>query len=84
MNIVLHGEKSKGTDQGHHGLAMGGGLGHDVDHRCIVAVEEQALSLQLGSPDSQGHGNCIRSHQFMLICWSLNPCWRKVPWHHWP
>ena len=27
-------------------------------------MEEQALSLELGSPESQGHGNCI---QFMLI-----------------
>ena len=30
MNVVLHEEKSKGIDQGHHGLAMGGGLSHDV------------------------------------------------------
>ena len=32
MNVVLPREKSEGTDQGHHGLATGGGLGHNVDH----------------------------------------------------
>ena len=30
INVVLNGENSKGMDQGHHGLATGGGLSHDV------------------------------------------------------
>ena len=60
-------------DQGHHGLATGGGLGHDVDHGCIVAVEEQALALELGSPESQSHGDHVQlmpvdTHLLVLEC----------------
>ena len=45
LYIVLHSEEHEGTDQGHHGLAESGGLGHNMHYGCIVTMKEQALSF---------------------------------------
>ena len=60
LHIVLHGEEHKGMDQGHHGLAASGGLGHNMYYRCIITIKEQALPFQLGVLESQGHVGCIQ------------------------
>ena len=44
LHIVLHGKEHEGTDEGHHGLAAGGGLGHNMHYGCIVTVKKQVLS----------------------------------------
>ena len=60
MDIVLHGKEGECSDQGHHGLAMGSGLGHDMYHRCIIAMKKQVFSFEVRSPQSQSHGNSIK------------------------
>ena len=43
LHIMMHGEECEGTDQGHHGLAASGGLGHNMHYRCIITMRKQAL-----------------------------------------
>ena len=33
----------EGMDQGHHGLAVSGGLGNNMHYRCIITMKEQVL-----------------------------------------
>ena len=44
---MLHGKESECPDQGHHGLAMGRGLSHDMYNQCVIAVKEQGFSLEV-------------------------------------
>ena len=43
LHIVLHGKEHKGIDQGDHGLAVSGGLGHNMHYGCIITMKKQAL-----------------------------------------
>ena len=59
MDVILHRKESECVDQGHHGLAMGRGLSHDMYDRSITAMKEQAFAFELRSSQSQSHGNYI-------------------------
>ena len=60
MDIMLHGKEIECADQGHHSLATGTGFGHDMYNQCIIAVKEQGFFLEMRSPQSQGHGDCVK------------------------
>ena len=60
MDVMLHGKKSECLDQGHHGLAMGRGLSHNMYNQCIITVKKQTFSFEVRFPQGQSHGDCIK------------------------
>ena len=62
LHIVLHGEEHEGADEGHHGLAVSGGLGHNMYYRCVITMTEQALPCLLGGPGARAMVAAYSSH----------------------
>ena len=67
VKIVLHAKHGQQADQNHHRLAPGGALGHDLHDRCVVAVYQDPLALELPPQIARAMVTVYNSLQLMLM-----------------